>query len=148
MSSNGGGRREGKGSPLPSTGSEDRYSFPPSRRIRKRKDLDLVFREGSLFSTPSITIRYRKNNLPFPRLGMILSRKIGKAVYRNRIKRWIREVFRKNQGEIPGYDCVVLVSPHSPPSSYRDVASTWSIFVQQIGNREENHLLPNKKTDL
>jgi hypothetical protein len=28
------------------------------------------------------------------------------------------------------------------------VASTWSIFVQQIGNREENHLLPNKKTDL
>ena len=45
-----------------------------------------------------------------PRLGLVVSKKnISKAVERNRVKRVIRESFRKNKSQIPNLDVVVLI---------------------------------------
>jgi ribonuclease P protein component len=55
------------------------------------------------------------NKRPHCRLGLSVSRKIGTAVRRNRIKRQLREVFRLMQHDLPvGYDLVVVVRPHDP----------------------------------
>ena len=44
------------------------------------------------------------------RLGLVVSKKnISKAVERNRVKRVIRESFRKNKSQIPNLDVVVLI---------------------------------------
>jgi ribonuclease P protein component len=46
------------------------------------------------------------------RLGVTVSRRVGNAVIRNRVKRWIREWFRKDRGAIgPGLDLVVIARP-------------------------------------
>lgn len=57
----------------------------------------------------------RRNDLPITRFGMSVSRKVGIAVQRNRIRRKLREAFRLSQHELPaGYDIVTVVRPHSP----------------------------------
>ncbi len=57
------------------------------------------------------------NDVGHPRLGLAVSRRVGSAVTRNRIKRSIREAFRHLQIEASNdYDLVVSVSPHRKAS--------------------------------
>ena len=62
-----------------------------------------------------LTIYGRANDLAHARLGLSVSRHVGTAVRRNRIKRLIREAFRLMQHDLPrGYDLVVVVRRHEP----------------------------------
>ena len=55
------------------------------------------------------------NDLGHSRLGLSVSRSVGTAPRRNRIKRLIRESFRLMQHDLPrGYDLFVIVRPHQP----------------------------------
>jgi ribonuclease P protein component len=51
-----------------------------------------------------------------PRLGMVVTRKVGPAVQRNRIKRRIREAFRKTAGTLPAVDIVIR-----PDAAFREI---------------------------
>ncbi len=62
-----------------------------------------------------LTIYALPNSLGHPRLGLSVSRRVGTAVLRNRIKRLLREAFRLSQHELPGaFDYVIVVRPHQP----------------------------------
>jgi ribonuclease P protein component len=55
----------------------------------------------------------KPNDLSHCRLGISISRKVGTAPKRNRIKRLLREAFRLLQHDVPaGYDLVIVVRPH------------------------------------
>ena len=57
-----------------------------------------------------LVLYIRENGLLVNRLGISISRKVGKAVLRNRIKRLIKEQIRLNKGKIsPGYDLIIVV---------------------------------------
>jgi ribonuclease P protein component len=57
------------------------------------------------------------NKLPHPRMGLSVSRRVGTAPRRNRIKRMLRESFRSLQHDwAAGYDLVIVVRPHAPLS--------------------------------
>ena len=61
------------------------------------------------------------NALPLPRLGITASRKVGGAVLRHRLKRRIREVYRRWSGRrgLPAMDLVVHVKPAARESDFR-----------------------------
>lgn len=59
---------------------------------------------------------------PGPRLGVTVTRKVGGAVARNRIKRWVREAFRRHQTRFaPGLDMVWVAKHNATQATFSDV---------------------------
>jgi ribonuclease P protein component len=64
----------------------------------------------------------KKNNLERTRLGVSISKKVGKSVVRNRLKRRIKEIFRQSMGNIKkGYDVVISVKPEMANIEYEQI---------------------------
>lgn len=53
------------------------------------------------------------NKLDTPRFGLAVSRKVGSAVVRNRVKRWLREAVRRQRAGVPPVDVVLIARPSS-----------------------------------
>jgi len=93
--------------------AELRHTFPPPHRLGGRINFAQVFDARVKESRGPLTIYSLPNDLTHPRLGISISRRVGNAVKRNRIKRLLRESFRLIQHDLPrGYDLVVVVRPH------------------------------------
>jgi ribonuclease P protein component len=91
------------------------YALPKSRHLRLPAQFQAVYEAKTRESRGPLTVYGLPNTLGHPRLGMSVSRKVGTAVRRNRIRRLIRESFRLLQHDLPrGYDWVVVVRPHEP----------------------------------
>ena len=85
------------------------FYFPSELRIRKSSDFKKVFEKGKKFSSEHYAIIFAPNSLGFPRLGLVVGKKrIGGAVKRNRTKRVVREVFRKNKSVFNSLDVLIL----------------------------------------
>ncbi len=68
-----------------------------------------VFTQPAKSSDRYFTVLARANGLAYSRLGLAISRKVAKsAVARNRIKRIVRESFRRHQSQFGGLDWVVM----------------------------------------
>lgn len=81
-------------------------------RLKKDKEFQKVFKEGKKFWINSILlVIYKPNDLNYRRLGIVVSKKIEKATQRNKIKRWIRELFRRNKDWFPE-NCDIIIVPH------------------------------------
>jgi ribonuclease P protein component len=63
-------------------------------RLRRRKDFDNVFRKGRSWSNKLLVLRTLPNELPHNRYGFITSKRLGKAVVRNRTRRRLKEAVR------------------------------------------------------
>ena len=72
-------------------------TFDKSGRLRKRSEFTAVAARGSKLYLPDFIIVKAVSELSWPRIGITVSRKVGNSVYRNRIKRLIREFFRNNR---------------------------------------------------
>ena len=92
-----------------------RYTLPKSHHLRLPREFEAVYSARVRESRGPLTVYSLPNDLGHPRLGMSVSRKVGTAVRRNRIRRLLRESFRLMQYDLPrGYDWVVVVRPHEP----------------------------------
>lgn len=93
----------------------ERFTFPRTHRLGGRSAFGAVFAARLRKHAGPLTVHGRANDLPHPRLGLSVSRRVGSAVVRSRVKRMLREAFRLTQRDLPaGYDFVVVVRKHEP----------------------------------
>jgi len=84
------------------------HAFPKDFRLLRRAQFQRVYEEGQRKSVSLCTIFYKSNGLPQSRLGVTATSRLGNAVTRNRVKRLLREIFRRHRREIPaGWDLVL-----------------------------------------
>ena len=81
--------------------------FRPDEHIRRRAEFQQVYEQGARIRGRFSTLFLLANKLSIGRLGIAATRKLGGAVQRNRAKRLIREVFRRNN-MAAGFDVVVV----------------------------------------
>lgn len=86
---------------------ESPAGFRPRERIRRRSEFQLAYDRGVKFHSRFGTFFLFPNGLAWARLGIAATRKFGGATDRNRAKRRIRDVFRRNK-IAPGFDIVVI----------------------------------------
>ncbi len=97
--------------------------FSRRERLTAKKDFEVVFKKGKKVKSSAFFYAYavKKHKNP-ARLGISVSKKIGNAVVRNRVKRRFREIFRKNKGVVKkGVDIVLVAKPGIQHCSFRDI---------------------------
>lgn len=81
-----------------------------------KKEFERVFHEGKTFKDAKIVLYVTGNGLQHSRLGLVVSKKVGNAVRRNRVKRLLREAYRLNKHLLrPHVDIIAI--PRHPFSS-------------------------------
>jgi ribonuclease P protein component len=108
------------------------YSFPKERHLRKSIDFQRVRQGGRRRHTPSFIVvtLHRSNSLT--RLGLTVSRKVGGAVQRNRVKRLIREFFRNHINGLPvGVDISIIAKVGAADLSYVRVCEELMFLVEK-----------------
>ena len=81
--------------------------FVPEQRLRRRAEFQRVYDRGTKAHSRYMTVFLLPNEQDTGRLGIAATKRIGGAVQRNRAKRLIREVFRRNN-IAQGFDVVVV----------------------------------------
>lgn len=97
--------------------AEDARSFRYSRamRLSQQRDFRATFDARISHGAGPIVIYAKPNDRDCFRLGLVVNRRVGAAVRRNRIKRLLREAFRLARPTFTGaYDLVIVVRPHEP----------------------------------
>jgi len=91
-------------------------------RLRRPADVKRVRQHGKSRHHPLFVLLVHPNELSVARFAFIASRRVGKAVQRNRAKRVLREAVRLQLDKIaPGWDCVLIARPTILQASFAEV---------------------------
>lgn len=103
-------------------------------RLRKNAEFRAVYRRGKSFSNNLLVLYVYRNRKNFNRLGISVSKKVGKSVIRNRIKRLIKESFRLNCDNFKtGYDLVFIARNASNNKDYSNISNSVKNLIKKSG---------------
>ncbi|MFW5924755.1 MAG: ribonuclease P protein component [Myxococcota bacterium] len=98
-------------------------AFPKSLRLRRRGEFRRVQSRGRRIHTPHFLIILHPRPDGGQKLGITVTKKVGTAVQRNRVKRLVREVFRHHRRRFPAdAEVVVIAKRDAPTLGQREVA--------------------------
>src|ERR1700720_4662934 len=119
------------------------FSFRPHEHLRRPMDFRRVYDRRRSASDRWLIVYACENGLPHRRLGMSVSRKVGPAVVRNRLRRLYREAFRLSRDQLPsGLDLVLIPrSPEEPP--LEALKASLVKLVRQLARKVEKEARPS-----
>jgi len=98
-----------------------------AQKIKRKSEISRLFKDGRRWECFCFVLIYGQNGLPHDRFGIIVSKKLGNAVQRNRVKRVFREVYRCNiKNNPPFFD--ILIRPRPKENFLWDVAEQKEFF--------------------
>ena len=109
------------------------HRFPRQARVRAKAEFARVFESGVRRAEPALALHWLADDAP-PRLGLAVSRKVDpRAVGRNRIKRTLRDAFRRQRGLLaPGAYVVVARTPAAKLDNAA-IAAAFGRLLARIG---------------
>jgi len=116
----------------------DGERFPKTSRLRKRPEFLKLSRTGKKVHSSNFVVISKANDKGETRLGVTVSAKVGNAVVRNRIKRLVREVFRRNRRRLtPGLDILIVARKSATDLSLGLVENEIGKILLERENRQK-----------
>lgn len=102
--------------------------------IKENRDFKRIYAKGKSCVGRCVVVYLLRNRLGYNRMGITVSKKLGGAVQRNRVKRIIREAYRQMESGIAqGYDFVIVSRSRSVKAKMQDIRAELSRVLQGAG---------------
>ncbi len=113
------------------------FSFSKADRIRKRSDFIRIGKTGIKRQNKNFILYYSKGLTEKSRIGITVTKRVGNAAKRNRIKRISREYYRLNRHKINGiWDMSIIAKRESAQTTSNELFQS----LENIFSRIANHL--------
>ncbi len=105
-----------------------------NHKVRKNAEFRFIYRRGKSFSNHLLVLYVYKNRKNINRIGISVSKKVGKSVTRNRVKRLIKESYRLNNSELTiGYDLVFIARSAASEKNYNEISDAIKNLFKRAG---------------
>lgn len=101
-------------------------------RLTKPQQYASVYNQGDSWVSNILVLRGLPNGLVISRYGFSVSKRVGKAVTRNRVKRLLREILRVTP-LVPAWDIVFIVRPQAAAADYATLKRTVEDLLSRAG---------------
>ncbi len=114
-------------------------TFGPPERIRKNKEFFHLYKKGKRYRGKYFNLVYLSSASSSSRIAVVVSKKVGNAVKRNKIKRWIRTLFRRNKNllKIP-LDIIVIAKKEILEASWLKLQEDYSAAIKSISKNNSS----------
>lgn len=115
--------------------------FPRSHRLARRSDFRKTYDEGRKLAGRYLVLFVRPNEAGTIRLGLTVTKRIGCATERNRARRRLREIFRREaratleRNRWTGTDVVVNLRDGASAAGVRDLSEDFGRLLRRLGER-------------
>jgi len=102
--------------------------------LRNNFEFRRLYNRGKSVSSPLLAVYCRRNGRRVSRLGITVSKKVGKAVIRNKIRRRLHETYRINEASFAGgWDIVVVARIKSRYVPFSELSSDFLALSARLG---------------
>ncbi len=101
-------------------GSSTDHRVKRETRLTKPEQYNLVYKSGNTQTDRFLVLKNKPNQLEYSRYGISVSKRVGNAVVRNRVKRVLREILRLTQLK-PGWDIILIARTPSAGSGHQEL---------------------------
>ena len=104
------------------------------RVLNKNRDFTRIYSRGKSYVPPHMVLYVAKNRLGTTRVGLTATKKVGKAVQRNRARRVMRAALQEHLSQnVGGYDIILVARARTPYLKSTQVSRTFSRLLQKAG---------------
>lgn len=107
-------------------------------RVKKNEDFSRIIKRKQSLANRSFIVYYLKNDLDHARIGISVSKKLGKAIVRNKIKRQVRMIVREAIDLNSNYDYIVIVRNKYLDLDFNSNLKELKYLYKKILKRMEN----------
>lgn len=103
-------------------------------RLTDSPEFERVYRQGTAYRGKYFSVHAFSNGTEATRLGLSVSKKVGKAVTRNTVRRRLREIFYATSSNVrSGVDLVVSAKPAAAEAEFGDMQEEFLRALQKLG---------------
>jgi ribonuclease P protein component len=121
-------------------------ALPKHRRLAKRPEFVRVYETGRKQFSRFAVLFFAGNDLENSRIGITVTKKVGKANIRNRLKRWTREVYRRQREPLGldahALDIVVNVKPNAVQTTFDEFSRDFTRVLERIAKEAARRSTP------